>query len=396
MLKNSTLFRLSIGFISLIILGIAVWSISVFYNRIKADERDKMLVLTEVIKAINADFITSNDDIKIPASVSQALTKYRDLTLIIQNRNNNNPAIIVDENGTISSSVNIPEKIENDSILLYDYLEDIKDDNEPIQIDLLGSTQTLYYGNSQLLTNIKYYPLILFVTILLFISLLIFFYATSKESEKNKLWAGMAKETAHQIGTPLSSLVGWLEILRSEGKVDPDYISEIEKDIDRLQTITERFSKVGSQIKLEKTDIVDITQQTYDYLKNRSSNLIEFTLDLPQEPTYVMLNTPLYSWTIENLVKNAIDAMKGKGQLKIELVRSGNWIRILVKDNGKGIPLSNFKTVFTPGYSTKKRGWGLGLSLAKRIIEGYHNGKIKVLFSEMGVGTTFEIKLKRI
>jgi signal transduction histidine kinase len=225
---------------------------------------------------------------------------------------------------------------------------------------------------------------------------MVFFYATSKESEKNKLWAGMAKETAHQIGTPLSSLVGWLEILRSEKTIDPDYIVEIEKDIDRLQTITERFSKVGSQIKLERTDIVEATQNTYDYLKNRSSTLINFKIDLPEEPTFVMLNTPLYSWTIENLVKNAIDAMKGKGHLQIELVRSGAWVRILVKDDGKGIALSNFKTIFKPGYSTKTRGWGLGLSLAKRIIEGYHKGKIKVLFSEMGVGTTFEIKLKRI
>jgi hypothetical protein len=224
--------------------------------------------------------------------------------------------------------------------------------------------------------------------------LLYFFYATSKESEKNKLWAGMAKETAHQIGTPLSSLVGWLEILRSEG-VNKEYIVEIEKDIDRLQTITERFSKVGSQIKLEQTDIVKVTQETFDYLKNRSSNLIEFSIDLPKEGTHVMLNQPLFSWTIENLVKNAIDAMQGKGQLKIEIVRSGSWVRLLVKDNGKGIILNNYKTVFKPGYTTKKRGWGLGLSLAKRIIEDYHKGKIKVLFSEVGKGTTFEIKLKR-
>lgn len=204
----------------------------------------------------------------------------------------------------------------------------------------------------------------------------------------------MAKETAHQIGTPLSSLVGWLEILRSEG-VNKEYIVEIEKDIDRLQTITERFSKVGSQIKLEQTDIVKVTQETFDYLKNRSSNLIEFSIDLPKEGTHVMLNQPLFSWTIENLVKNAIDAMQGKGQLKIEIVRSGSWVRLLVKDNGKGIILNNYKTVFKPGYTTKKRGWGLGLSLAKRIIEDYHKGKIKVLFSEVGKGTTFEIKLKR-
>lgn len=378
MFKNTTYVRIFIGVASLVIVGLTAWSITVFYDRIKADERDKMRVLSEAIKAVDAENTTA----------------YLDLTLLIQNSNKNIPAIIVNEEGKIDLTANIPENIENDSIKLYQYLEAIKDDNRPIKIQ--GSAQTLYYGNSKLLTNIKYYPLILLITIVLFISLLVFFYATSKESEKNKLWAGMAKETAHQIGTPLSSLVGWLEILRSEGKVDEDYIVEIEKDIDRLQTITERFSKVGSQIKLEKIDIVMATQNTYDYLKNRSSNLINFKIDLPKEETFVMLNQPLYSWTIENLVKNAIDAMKGKGHLQIELVRSGQWVRLLVKDDGKGIPLSNFKTVFKPGYSTKTRGWGLGLSLAKRIIEGYHNGKIKVLFSEMGKGTTFEIKLKRV
>lgn len=351
-----------------------------FYNRIKEDERKKMRIFTEANLAVNKD----------------NLTAYRDLFLFIQNSNENIPAIIVDENGKITQQSNLPPKVENDSIKLYSYLEDIKEDNEPIIIDLQGSTQTLYYGNSKLLTNIKYYPLILLTIILLFVGLLIFFYDTSKESEKNKLWAGMAKETAHQIGTPLSSLVGWLEILRSEGNVDEDYIVEIEKDIDRLNTITERFSKVGSNIKLERIDIVQATEESYNYLKKRTSKLIDFSLDIPDTPSYVMLNKPLFSWTIENLAKNAIDAMKGKGELKIELVRSGAWIRILVKDNGKGISLKNFKTVFTPGYTTKNRGWGLGLSLAKRIIEDYHEGKIKVLFSEVGKGTTFEVKLKRL
>lgn len=374
----------------MVIVGVSVWSIYLFYNRIKEDERKKMQIITQANQAVNKD----------------NLTAYRDLFLYIQKSNTNIPAIITDSDGLITYTANIPKEIEKDSIKLYRFLETIKEQNEPLTIKLSLTDdedepneveeQLLFYGNSQLLTNVKYYPIILLFIIILFISLLIFFYATSKESEKNKLWAGMAKETAHQIGTPLSSLVGWLEILRSEGKVDEDYIAEIEKDIDRLKTITERFSKVGSNIKLEQTDIVQATKETYDYLKNRSSKLIEFKLDIPDEPSIVMLNSALYSWTIENLTKNAIDAMKGKGNLSIELVRSGNWIRILVKDDGKGIPLQNFKTVFDPGYTTKKRGWGLGLSLAKRIIEDYHKGKIKVLFSEVGKGTTFEIKLKRI
>ncbi len=390
MFKNTKAIRFFIGLASVVIVGVSVWSIYLFYNRIKEDERKKMQIITQANQAVNKD----------------NLTAYRDLFLYIQKSNTNIPAIITDSDGQITYTANIPKEIEKDSIKLYRFLESIKGQNEPLSIKLSLNTdenkpdeveeQLLFYGNSQLLTNIKYYPVILLFIIILFISLLIFFYSTSKESEKNKLWAGMAKETAHQIGTPLSSLVGWLEILRSEGKVDEDYIAEIEKDIDRLKTITERFSKVGSNIKLEQTDIVQATKDTYDYLKNRSSKLIEFKLDIPDEPSFVMLNSALYSWTIENLTKNAIDAMKGKGKLSIELVRSGSWIRILVKDNGKGIPLQNFKMVFTPGYTTKKRGWGLGLSLAKRIIEDYHKGKIKVLFSEVGKGTTFEIKLKRV
>lgn len=379
MFNNTKTIRIFIAIACLVIVGLTAWSISLFYDRIKADEREKMEIFSEAIKAFNIDDGSN----------------YRELVLQIQNSNNSIPGIIVDTDGKIIYSKNIPEKLEKDSIKLKQYLEHIKDDNAPITLDLKGSKQTLYYGNSEVLTQIKFYPLILLLIILLFIGLLYFFYTTSKESEKNKLWAGMAKETAHQIGTPLSSLVGWLEILKVEG-VNPDYITEIEKDIDRLQTITERFSKVGSQIKLEKTDIIKTTQNTYDYLKNRSSNLIEFSIDIPEESTYVMLNQPLYSWTIENLVKNAIDAMKGKGQLQIEIVRSGDWVRILVKDNGKGIALNNYKSIFQPGYTTKTRGWGLGLSLAKRIIEIYHKGKIKVLFSEVGKGTTFEIKLKRV
>jgi len=379
MIKNTRPLRVFIGFASLVIIGLTTWSITLFYERIKADERQKMEILSEAINAIDAD-----DE-----------SNYRELVRKIQKSNSNIPGIIVNDKGKIVSSANLPKEIENDSVKLYKYLETIKPDNEPLSINLGDQNQILYYGNSELLTKIKYYPFTLLLIILLFIGLLYFFYKTSKESEKNKLWAGMAKETAHQIGTPLSSLVGWVEILKEEG-VSQDYIVEIEKDIDRLQTITERFSKVGSKINLNKTDITEVTQDTYEYLKNRSSSLINFSLDIPKNSTFVMLNEPLFSWTIENLVKNAIDAMKGKGDLKIEIVRSGRWVRILIKDTGKGIPLKRFKTVFKPGYTTKTRGWGLGLSLAKRIIEDYHKGKIKVLFSEIDKGTTFEIKLKRL
>ena len=205
----------------------------------------------------------------------------------------------------------------------------------------------------------------------------------------------MAKETAHQIGTPLSSLVGWAEILKSEN-VNPDHIVEIEKDIDRLQTITDRFSKIGSIPELRRTDIVQATQESYDYLKSRSSKLIAFEFVAPDEAIDVNLNTQLYSWTIENLVKNAIDAMKGKGELKIEVLPHGKYVDVTVMDSGKGIPKQFYKKIFEPGFTSKKRGWGLGLSLAKRIVEDYHKGKIKVVSSEIGKGTTMRLSLQRL
>ncbi len=202
----------------------------------------------------------------------------------------------------------------------------------------------------------------------------------------------MAKETAHQIGTPLSSLVGWAEILKSE-KVNPEYISEIEKDINRLQIITERFSKIGSVPKLKRTDIVGATKEAYEYLRSRSSKLVQIELHEPGEEVYVMLNEQLYSWTIENLVKNAIDAMKGKGTLSISIEKKDKYVVINVSDSGKGISKSQFKSIFDPGFTTKRRGWGLGLSLSKRIIEDYHRGKIRVLSSETNKGTTMQISL---
>ena len=212
---------------------------------------------------------------------------------------------------------------------------------------------------------------------------------------QNKLWAGMAKETAHQIGTPLSSLIGWLEIMKADN-VDETTVSEIEKDINRLQTITERFSKIGSEPVLETLDIVEETLNSFDYLKSRFSNQVEFEFTAPKTPILVSINPALHSWTIENLMKNAIDAMKGRGKLKLAIENETNSIKINVSDSGKGIPKNQYKRVFEPGFTTKRRGWGLGLSLTKRIVEEYHNGKIKVAQSEIGKGTTMQIIYKKV
>ncbi|WP_341216530.1 HAMP domain-containing sensor histidine kinase, partial [uncultured Wocania sp.] len=242
--------------------------------------------------------------------------------------------------------------------------------------------------------KLKYYPLALILIIVLFIAVIFFFYSSNKNATQNKLWSGMAKETAHQIGTPLSSLIGWTEILKSE-HVNPEYIFEIEKDVDRLKTITERFSKIGSIPTLEVADIIEETINSYDYLKSRSSKLIDFEIITPEGDIPVRLNKQLYSWVIENLVKNAIDAMKGRGKLTVEISQLENNIKVSVTDTGKGIPKNQFKKIFEPGFTTKKRGWGLGLSLTKRIVEDFHDGKIKVLQSEINKGTTIQIALTR-
>ena len=365
---------------SLLIVGLILWNTSIFFERLKQDEREKM----EIWAAAQAFLDKADEDTDIA------------LTLQILNKNTSIPTIWVDENGKIIDGMNISPETRNSPEKLQDYLNLLKEENEPIEM-VLGKNQVhkIYYGDSPLLTKIKFYPIGLLLIIFLFIGVVYFFYTTTKSSEQNKLWAGMAKETAHQIGTPLSSLIGWTEILKEEN-VNKSYISEIEKDIERLLTITDRFSKIGSAPILSKTEIIKATKESFTYLKSRSSDLIEFHISTPYSPIYVNLNETLYSWTIENLVKNAMDAMRGKGKLSIEIKQDSNWVFIYIKDNGKGISKSKHNLIFEPGYTSKKRGWGLGLSLAKRIIEEYHKGKIRVFQSEINKGTTFQIALKKL
>lgn len=304
------------------------------------------------------------------------------------------PMLLLDSNKNIMSFRNIDSLRVSDSLKLNKLILELGKENIPIKINFGNSESgTLYYGNSPLLNKLKYYPLALILIIVLFAAVVFFFYRSSRVATQNKLWSGMAKETAHQIGTPLSSLIGWTEILKME-HVDPEHISEIEKDINRLQTITDRFSKIGSVPTLEISNIVAETKDSYDYLKSRSSKLVDFEFLAPNTPIHVNLNKQLYSWTIENLVKNAIDAMKGKGNLKIEVIANDKHVHIRVSDTGKGISKKLFKKIFEPGFTSKKRGWGLGLSLAKRIVEDYHDGKIKVVSSDIGKGTTIQVSLK--
>lgn len=375
--RNTT--RWIIISISFLIISLILWNTYIFFQVFKNEERLKMNLLANAQKAlVNAD---ENTDLDLP--------------LEILNNNHSVPVMLTMYGDKIISSVNVPEKIMEDKEKSLSYLNNLKRENEPIVIEYApGKFQKLYYGNSELINKLKYYPIALLLIIVLFGALIYNFYKSTKMATQNKLWAGMAKETAHQIGTPLSSLIGWVEILKTE-EIDPSITVEIEKDIERLQTITDRFSKIGSVPALEIHDIVAETLSTYEYLQSRFSKQVTFSYDGPKEPVLAMINPTLHSWTIENLVKNAIDAMKGKGTLDLQIEQDAHHVKINIKDSGTGILKKQFQTIFEPGFTTKKRGWGLGLSLTKRIVEEYHRGKIKVLHSEIGKGTTFQVSLNK-
>jgi hypothetical protein len=377
---NRNILRWIIVIASFIIISLILWNTYIFFQNFKAEERTKM----QNWSFAQTEFIKSDTNANL------------DLTLQILNSNTSTPMLVISKDGKVGTYNNIDESKVSDSIYINKLIEKFESENKPIEVFYEDNVySTIYYGNSPLLNKLKYYPLALLLIIILFAAVAYFFYKSSKNAAQNKLWTGMAKETAHQIGTPLSSLVGWTEILRTEN-IKQSYIEEIEKDINRLQTITDRFSKIGSIPTLQKCDIVEETLNSFEYLKARSSKLIDFEISTPNESILVDLNQQLYSWTIENLVKNAIDAMKGKGKLNIAINKDDKYVKITVTDTGKGIPKNQFNKIFEPGFTSKKRGWGLGLSLAKRIIEDYHKGKIKVLNSEIDYGTTMQIALKLV
>src|SRR5690606_2493977 len=334
---------------SFFIISLILWNTYVFFQYFKEEQRAKMDLWASALSDIIQQ--SALDD-NVNPIVSRIVTE-SDI---------DNEMLVLDQDNEIGTSNNIDSLKLNDRVYIEKLIDKLKRENTPIEIAYVDEETSekisyghLYYGNSPLINKLKYYPLALLLIIFLFGAVAYFFYRSSKTAAQNKLWSGMAKETAHQIGTPLSSLVGWAELLKAEN-VNPDYLVEIEKDINRLQTITDRFSKIGSLPTLQKADIVEETVQSYDYLKARSSKLIDFEIMVPDSKIYVNLNTQLYGWTIENLVKNAIDAMKGKGQLKVEIVPMDKLVHIRVSDTGKGLHKNQFKAIFEPGYTTKKRG----------------------------------------
>jgi len=365
------------AFVALLLI---LWNTYSFFQTYKEEERIKMEIWATASNTLNE---------------AQTYDTNLELPLLILTNNTTIPIIQTNEQDSILAMVNVPLKVHQSPTEAALFLRKLKSQNAPIQVEVGKKTQYLYYGNSSLLLKLKYYPLALILIFIFFTVLIIIFYRSNKVAIQNRLWTGMAKETAHQIGTPLSSLLGWIEIMKLE-QVNPTIVDEIQKDVKRLQTIADRFSKIGSKPQLAPFDLVAETRKTYDYFEQRASKQITFTFLAPQHPITVLLNAELHSWTIENVIKNAIDAMKGRGSITLSITETEQHVQLYIADTGNGIPKNKFEKIFEPGYTSKKRGWGLGLSLSRRIVEEYQNGKIKVHQSEIGKGTTFLIVYKKI
>ena len=336
---------------------------------------------------------------------------YDDFLIKIIQNNTTIPVIIVDESGNILNARNLKvfdnnnKPMEEGRILdsisskskkyLARQLSKMKAQHDPILIEMPDSKQFFYYKDSYILTRIQLYPIIQLAIIFLFIFLAYFGFSSTRQAEQNQVWVGMSKETAHQLGTSISSLMAWVELLKME-QAGPEIIREVEKDVRRLETIADRFSKIGSTPVLIPENLLAVLDNSVRYLKNRVSDKIKFELNFGDlDELYVPLSLTLFEWVVENICKNAIDAMDGNGSINIFVKDQNQVVYLDITDSGKGIQKSNYKVVFQPGYTTKPRGWGLGLSLVKRIIENYHNGKIFVRNSEINRGTTFRIVLKK-
>ncbi|MCI7356631.1 MAG: HAMP domain-containing sensor histidine kinase [Parabacteroides sp.] len=306
------------------------------------------------------------------------------------------PVMLCNDRDSVMNYKNLELPEKNVDEFLQKKVQELKKKKDPIVIDMEdGTYQYLYYDDSLILKRLLVYPYAQLTVMAVFILTAFLALASTKKAEQNKVWVGLSKETAHQLGTPISSLIAWLEYLKLK-EVDPTLLAEMEKDVKRLEMIAERFSKIGSTPEPVPVNICESVRSALDYMETRISSKVKITVEAPEEPVMVLMNQALFAWVVENLCKNAVDAMEGQGNITFHIEEKGKKVRIDVTDTGKGILKSKFKTVFNPGYTTKKRGWGLGLSLVKRIIESYHGGKIYVKSSEIGKGTTFRIELRRL
>lgn len=373
-----------------VVISVASLVVSHFLVKdLSQEERNNMEVWAEAMRSLN------NAD------------ENTDLTLVLKviNGNNTIPVIVLDRAGRVQTFRNLPLTAKNaaDSLLEVRRLaEAMKQAGQSIHIDLSGAGGSaqradymeICFDDSIMLKRLASYPYIQLGVVLIFVVVAIFALLSSKKAEQNKVWVGLSKETAHQLGTPISSLMAWVEILR-ETYPDDTLIPEMNKDVKRLQMIAERFSKIGSLPEPQPENLNEVVGRVMEYIARRTSNKVVMTCHLPEQPLIVRMSAPLFEWVIENLCKNAIDAMDGQGTIRLTAFEESGRYVVEVSDTGKGISKNHYKSVFTPGFTTKKRGWGLGLSLAKRIVEEYHKGRIFVKNSELGKGTTFRIELKK-
>ncbi len=375
----------SIKFI-LFIFAVIIASSSLIYTnfivkKIANEERKKIELWAEAYKEVQ----------QVDLDEELSMTVYK----IIQ-ENKTIPVILADENDSIIAHINLDTTKIRKKDYLKKQLEIMRENQDVIVIDYYhGQKNYIYYQDSLILKQLVYYPYIQLGIVFLFVLAAFFAFKSSQRAEENQVWVGMSKETAHQLGTPISSLLAWIEMLKLKDE-DHTVVNEVSKDVSRLETITERFSKIGSKPVLTDTNIIEIIESSVEYLKRRTSSKISYILNFD---TYsiitIPLNVALFEWVVENICKNAIDAMTGVGSITINITDNPKNIFIDITDTGKGIPKSKYRTVFRPGYTSKKRGWGLGLSLAKRIIEIYHKGRVFVKTSETGKGTTFRIVLRK-
>lgn len=369
-------------FISLAVLIVAASLVftSLLTRRLNAEERKNMSIWAEAMVSFSQ--LNPEDT-----------TNFGLIWNIIEN-NTQIPVIIADKDNNVISYVNIRDLPQNPEKILQKKIAKFKGQNLPIKL-LLSDTeeQYIYYGKSALISYLEIFPYIQLSLITVLLAVFFWAFASDKRAEQNRVWVGLSKETAHQLGTPISSLMGWREIMRDDPDVPKMLKDEISKDITRLKTISDRFSKIGSEPATDDEDVLKIIREQIDYLSLRASDKVKFELISAEPIVITKINPPLFEWVIENLSKNAVDAMSGAGKITFNVHRQRGKILIDISDTGKGIPQKHFKSVFRPGYTTKQRGWGLGLSLTKRIVEDYHKGKIFILSSETDKGTTFRIVL---
>jgi signal transduction histidine kinase len=370
---------------ALAIVGLALYYFNQVAKEMATEEHKKVAMMVEAIKTVAMANPMAQTDVTFASKMIS--------------ENNTIPLFITDQNLKIIDSRNLDTtRLASDPDYLNRKFNQFKALHAPIPFDYstpgLPGKGYLVYGDSNLLNRLRYYPLLIIAITFLFLMIVVIAISNAQRSLQNQVWVGMSKETAHQIGTPLTSIVAWMELLK-DNEANVEWVTEMEKDVSRLQLIADRFSKIGSVPQLKEEDLVPRLQNMVEYMRMRKPKKVTIDFEHNDEDAVVLLSGPLFDWVIENLMRNALDAMEGQGVIFIKLVNQPRVVTIDVSDTGKGIPKNNFKKVFAPGFSTKQRGWGLGLSLAKRIIEKYHNGNIFVKSSEPGVGTTFRIIFRR-